>query len=193
MKPLAVFAAGAVLSAVSGVGSAQTPDAAAKGPEMCPAPSVQASFEGPGREPIDYCLFLPSGYTSRENLWRRYPVVYHLSRDGRSDATSLAGLHLGAEPAPILHVVGRLSAARLVSELIPHVDATYRTIDSSLGRALETAAQPASLSGPVLSETFCSVVAVGEAQTAIHEIRCGWRHLPARYDFAPASSIADSG
>ena len=188
MKSSVVVAIAAVLAFLSGACVSQsvseTEPTAAIGRKACRPPGVQATFEeaGEGRR-VDYCLQLPLGYAAPENLWRRYPVVYHLGgrhEDSRSAQEKMA-----------LHVVAQLSPQQLVDELIPHIDATYRTIDSRSGRGIDLGGQGTAASTEALDETFCSVRKAADNEPGEHATRCGWRHLPARFGFAPASGIAE--
>ncbi|MCA9177826.1 MAG: 1,4-beta-xylanase [Planctomycetales bacterium] len=106
---------------------------------------------------VGYCIYLPPAY-SREPL-RRFPVVYYL-HGGRPGSelksvklTAHIDKHIRANAvAPMIYVFvngGPVSHYNLperhhamgedvfVQELIPHIDATYRTIAAREGRALE--------------------------------------------------------
>jgi endo-1,4-beta-xylanase len=105
---------------------------------------------------IGYNVLLPPGYADAGD--RRYPVVYWLHGLGgneNSDTASLgprilAAMQEGLPPVIVVFVNGAdytfyvnspdgtvPAAFVTVSELVPHVDATYRTIASRRGRAIE--------------------------------------------------------
>lgn len=105
---------------------------------------------------VGYCIYLPPGYETEPN--RRYPVVYNLHGAGGNELHSFSSaraLHDGIVAgrwAPMILVLpnggsysfykdsadGRLPAETLIiRELIPHIDATYRTIATRAGRAIE--------------------------------------------------------
>ena len=116
-----------------------------------------ATFRSPSMKiDVGYCIYLPPGYEKAE---KRYPVVYHLhgGRPGSElKSVSLAtfvhdAITKGVIP-PTIYVFpngGPVSHYNLpdrknsmgedvfVKELIPHVDATYRTIAKREGRALQ--------------------------------------------------------
>jgi endo-1,4-beta-xylanase len=105
---------------------------------------------------VGYCLYLPPGYAT--DATRRYPVIYNLHGAGGNELHSFADarvLHEGIVSgrwAPMILVLpnggsytfykdsadGKYPAETLIiRELIPHIDATYRTIASRAGRAIE--------------------------------------------------------
>ena len=108
-----------------------------------------------GRD-VGYCIYLPPGYESEPT--RRYPVIYNLHGAGGNELhsfTDAKALHEGvvsARWAPMILVLpnggthtfykdsadGKLPAETLIiRELIPHIDATYRTLATRAGRAIE--------------------------------------------------------
>ena len=108
-----------------------------------------------GRD-VGYCIYLPPGYESDPT--RRYPVIYNLHGAGGNELhsfTDAKALHEGVVSArwtPMILVLpnggthtfykdsadGKLPAETLIiRELIPHIDATYRTLASRAGRAIE--------------------------------------------------------
>ena len=126
-------------------------------PGQLPVGVVHRTFRSAalGRE-VGYCIYLPPGYDAERA--RRYPVIYNLHGAGGNELhgfTAAGALHegivAGRWPAMILvlpnggsHTFykdsadGRLPAETLIiRELIPHIDATYRTIASRAGRAIE--------------------------------------------------------
>ena len=108
-----------------------------------------------GRE-IGYCIYLPPGYAT--DTAQRYPVIYNLHGAGGNEFhsfTSVSALHdgivAGRWPAMIMVLPnggkntfyknsadGKYPAETLIiRELLPHIDATYRTIATRAGRAIE--------------------------------------------------------
>ncbi len=108
---------------------------------------------------VGYCIYLPPGYDAPENADRRYPVVYYLHGGRPGSETKSVRLakfihqHIQAkEVPPMIYVFvngGPVSHYNLperknamgedvfIKELIPHIDATYRTVASRNGRGLE--------------------------------------------------------
>lgn len=105
---------------------------------------------------VSYLVYLPPGYAASKD--RRYPVLYWLHGRGGSQtgagafASRLdAAIKAGRAPAMIVvGVNGRKTSSWvdafdgtspvqsvLLQELIPHIDATYRTIATREGRAIE--------------------------------------------------------
>jgi enterochelin esterase-like enzyme len=105
---------------------------------------------------VGYCLYLPPGY--EKDTPRRYPVIYHLHGAGGNETRSVYSasvLHEGilAGKLPEMIMVfpnggratmyqdssdGRFMAeTMMIKELIPHIDATYRTIDERKARCIE--------------------------------------------------------
>ena len=115
------------------------------------------TFESPSmKRAAGYCIYLPPGYS--EHPERRYPVVYHLHGAGGNEFRMLysaevlhAGILRGQWPEMIVVFPnggratmyqdsgdGRYMAETLiVRELLPHVDATYRTIADRKARCIE--------------------------------------------------------
>jgi parallel beta-helix repeat protein len=104
---------------------------------------------------VSYLVYLPPDYASST---QRYPVIYWLhnnSGNQRSGAPFVAhydrAIRSGAAPAAIIVLVNgtvgsqfadwsdgsRRAETVLVRELIPHIDATYRTIATRAARAVE--------------------------------------------------------
>ncbi len=123
-------------------------------------PGIQhKTFLSPSMKiPVGYCIYLPPGYASQKSLSRRYPVVYYLHGGRPGSETKSVRLSpvidkaiRGGQVAPMIYVFvngGEVSHYNypekksmgedvFVKELIPHVDATYRTIASRDGRGLE--------------------------------------------------------
>ncbi|HUR56757.1 MAG TPA: alpha/beta hydrolase-fold protein [Opitutaceae bacterium] len=105
---------------------------------------------------VGYCLYLPPGYATESS--RRYPVIYNLHGAGGNELHSFTDakvLHEGIVAGrwvPMIMVLpnggqatfykdsydGKFPAETLIiRELLPHIDATYRTIASRAGRAIE--------------------------------------------------------
>jgi acetyl esterase/lipase len=116
-------------------------------------PTFYKIFSTPSRGPntqASYRIYLPPDY--ERNKTRRYPVIYYLhganehSRAGivekyvpRLDAAVRAGIM----PPVIVIVLQGMSGYRdpmetmIIKDLIPHVDATYRTIAKREARGIE--------------------------------------------------------
>jgi enterochelin esterase-like enzyme len=105
---------------------------------------------------VGYCIYLPPGYVAHTE--RRYPVIYHLHGAGGNETRSVYSakvLHEGilAGKLPEMIMVfpnggratmyqdsgdGRFMAeTTVIQELVPHIDATYRTIADRKGRCIE--------------------------------------------------------
>lgn len=105
---------------------------------------------------VGYCLYLPPGY--EKDTQRRYPVIYHLHGAGGNETRSLYSasvLHEGilAGKLPEMIMVfpnggratmyqdsgdGRFMAeTMMIQELIPHIDATCRTLADRKARCIE--------------------------------------------------------
>lgn len=115
------------------------------------------TFRSPSmKREVGYSVYLPPGYTT--DAERRYPVIYHLHGAGGNEVRSLYSaqvLHEGivAGKLPELMMVfpnggratmyqdsgdGRFRAETMVvKELIPHIDATYRTVPGREARCIE--------------------------------------------------------
>ena len=105
---------------------------------------------------VSYLIYLPPGYDT--STGRRYPVIYWLHGKGGNQrgggvfvAQLDSAIKSGASPAVIAVLVNGLRDSRyydsydgkrpvetvFVKDLIPHVDATYRTLSKREFRALE--------------------------------------------------------
>jgi enterochelin esterase-like enzyme len=105
---------------------------------------------------VGYCIYLPPGYDGHAD--RRYPVIYELHGAGGNECRSLysgTALHEGilAGRVPEMIMVfpnggrstmyqdssdGRFMAeTTFIKELMPHIDATYRTIADRKARCIE--------------------------------------------------------
>ena len=124
-------------------------------------PSLKhATFKSPSLNvDVGYCIYLPPDYKVAEFKNKRFPVVYYLhgGRPGSERKSirlvSEIDKHIAAKKvAPMIYVFvngGPVShynmpndpeaqgADVFIKELIPHVDATYRTIANRKGRGLE--------------------------------------------------------
>jgi endo-1,4-beta-xylanase len=106
---------------------------------------------------VGYNLYLPPGYGDPGNT-NRYPVIYWLHGRGRTEsndqfppATVDAAIRSNVVPPLIfVYVSGGgmsfysdsvdgkwMSETTIIKELIPHIDATYRTIANRGGRAIQ--------------------------------------------------------
>ncbi len=105
---------------------------------------------------VGYCIYLPPEYGKQTQ--RRFPVIYHLhglSGDELRRVNNAQVLHegiLAGRWPPLIMVfpnAGRatyykdsidgkfMSETTVIKELIPHIDATYRTIAARHGRCIE--------------------------------------------------------
>jgi endo-1,4-beta-xylanase len=106
---------------------------------------------------VSYLIYLPPGYSSDGK--KRYPVVYWLHGSGGSPRGGAvfverldAAIRAGKAPPTIAVLVNGLKGETLycdttdgklpvesvlVKDLVPHVDATYRTIATRQGRGIE--------------------------------------------------------
>ncbi|MDA0587241.1 MAG: alpha/beta hydrolase-fold protein [Planctomycetota bacterium] len=119
-----------------------------------------ATFESPSMKiDVGYCIYLPPGYDDAKNRETRYPTVFYLH--GGRPGSELKSVKLASQfhehissgkVPPMIYVFvngGPVSHYNMpdmkngmgedvfVKELIPHVDATYRTIGKRAGRGLE--------------------------------------------------------
>ena len=107
---------------------------------------------------VGYCIYLPPGYEAQKNSDQRFPVVYYL-HGGRPGSETKAiklstyidqAMKNGDVPEMVYVFVngGKVSHYNtpqfdslgedvFVKELIPHIDATYRTIPKRESRGLE--------------------------------------------------------
>lgn len=142
------------------VGKKASPFRWVNAPRALPAGVTHSTFTSPSMQvEVGYCIYRPSEYSSAAAANKRYPVVYYLhgGRPGsETKSLSLAKqiheqIESGACP-PMIYVFvnggpvshynmpereNAMGADVFVKELIPHVDATYRTISSREGRGIE--------------------------------------------------------
>jgi endo-1,4-beta-xylanase len=107
---------------------------------------------------VGYHIYLPPGYDDPKNAATRYPVIYWLHGLNQSESSNwyppelLDNAVRTAKIPPLILVCasggGRtfyvdspdgklLSETTVIKELIPHIDATYRTIPAREGRAIQ--------------------------------------------------------
>lgn len=134
---------------------------------------------------VGYCIYLPPGYEADAESTRRYPVVYYLhgGRPGsESKSISLTpfidtAIRSGEVPPMIYVFVNggavshynypqRNSPAEdmLVEELIPYIDANYRTVSQREGRGLEGFSQGGRATARIgfgFPHLFCSAASGG--------------------------------
>jgi endo-1,4-beta-xylanase len=105
---------------------------------------------------VGYCIYVPPGY--RDSPTVRYPVIYNLHGAGGDETRGLLaaevlgeGIRIKRWPEMILvfpnggkttlykdSADGKsLPETSIIKELIPHIDATYRTIAARHGRCIE--------------------------------------------------------
>ena len=119
-----------------------------------------ATFNSPSMNlDVGYCIYLPSEYSKPESADRRFPVVYYLpgGRPGSETKSvklasqihqyieagdAVAMIYVFVNGGPVSHYnmpeqPNAMGEDVFVKELIPHIDATYRTIASREGRGLE--------------------------------------------------------
>ncbi len=129
---------------------------------------------------VGYTICLPDEYA--HNADRRYPVIYFLHGRGGTECSHLdafrllqAAINDGKVPPVIyVHAMGGrnsgyvdapdgsvMGETAIIKELIPHIDATYRTVAKKEGRAIEgfsKGGQGAVLFAFKFPEMFCSVI-----------------------------------
>lgn len=148
---------------------------------------THATFRSPSMKiDVGYCIYLPTAYDAPKNNDRRFPVVYYLHGGRPGSETKSVSLvpfiHAAIESgrvAPTIYVFvngGPVSHYNMpnrpdaqgedvfVKELIPQVDATYRTIADRSGRALEGFSQGGRGTARIMfkhPELFCSAAPGG--------------------------------
>ncbi len=137
---------------------------------------------------VGYFIYLPSQYDMPENADKQFPVVYYLhgGRPGGEDKGTQMMKFIqpaieSGRIAPIIYVFvngGEMShydfpkkksygETAFVKELIPHIDATYRTIPKREGRGLEGFSQGGRGTGRIMfkfPELFVSCAPLGGGQ-----------------------------
>ena len=124
-----------------------------------PAGLKHGTFKSPSMNvDVGYCIYLPPNYATKKNADKRFPVVYYLhgGRPGGETKSIKLITHIdeamqkGHVPGMIYVFVNggevshyntpqfdSLGEDVFVKELIPHIDATYRTIANRASRGLE--------------------------------------------------------
>lgn len=133
---------------------------------------------------VGYCIFLPPGYD--DNAEQRYPVVYYLHGGRPGSETKSVKLatffqkHMQSRAVPSMIYVfvngGPVSHYNMadrknargedvfIKELIPHIDATYRTVAQRSGRGIEGFSQGGRGTTRIMfkhPELFCSAAPGG--------------------------------
>jgi enterochelin esterase-like enzyme len=168
-------------------------------PKSAPAGAEHKTFTSASmKTEVGYNIYLPAEYAA--NPTRRYPVLYYLHGRGGTESSHLgafglldaairdgkvppmiyvhamAGRNSGYVDAPDGSVMGETV---VIKELIPHIDATYRTIARKSGRAVEgfsKGGQGALLFAFKFPEMFCSVIGYGAGLASGTELQ---KELPA--------------
>ncbi|QDV18167.1 Carbohydrate acetyl esterase/feruloyl esterase precursor [Gimesia panareensis] len=148
---------------------------------------THATFRSPSMNvDVGYCIYLPPQYRDPQNKNERFPVVYYLhgGRPGSEtksvklvqyiDKQISAGkvdpmIYVFVNGGPVSHynMPDRKHAMGedvFVKELIPHIDATYRTIAARKGRGLEGFSQGGRGTTRIMfkhPELFCSAAPGG--------------------------------
>jgi endo-1,4-beta-xylanase len=147
---------------------------------------------------VGYNIYLPPEYATDAN--KRFPVIYYLHGRGGTESSNLkafglldAAIKAGKVP-PIIYVhamAGRNSGyvdapdgsvmgeTVVIKELIPYIDANYRTLAAKEGRAVEgfsKGGQGAILYAFKFPEMFCSVIGYGAGLASGAELK---KELPA--------------
>lgn len=134
---------------------------------------------------VGYYIYLPPGYDQPGNARKHYPVVYYLHGGrpgGEYKSAKMADFYDAAMRAgrvpPMIYVFvngGKVShydypqyksygETAFVKELIPHIDAAYRTIARREGRGLEGFSQGGRGTARIMfkfPELFCSAAPMG--------------------------------
>ena len=132
---------------------------------------------------VGYNIYLPPEYEADAN--KRFPVIYYLHGRGGTESSDLFNIDMldkaikdkKVPPIIYVHAMGGrnsgyvdsvdgkiMGQSVIVKELIPHVDATYRTIAEKSGRAIEgfsKGGQGALLIAFKFPEMFSSVIGYG--------------------------------
>jgi enterochelin esterase-like enzyme len=142
-------------------------------------------FSRTNQTEVGYYIHLPPGYDDPANAMKRYPVVYYLHGGRPGGEHKSISLMRAIRPAmeagrvpPMIYVFvngGAMShynfpalksygETALVKELIPHIDATHRTIAQREGRGLEGFSQGGRGTGRIIfkfPELFSSCAPMG--------------------------------
>ncbi|WP_246109564.1 alpha/beta hydrolase [Roseimaritima multifibrata] len=149
-------------------------------------PSLKhATFRSPSlNRDVGYVILLPTEYKANPN--QKFPVVYYLHGGRPGSETKSIGLAASIDNAmansdasaaiyvfvnggPVSHynipdAPEKQGASLFIEELIPHIDATYRTIANRSGRALEGFSQGGRATMRLAlrhPDLFCSAAAGG--------------------------------
>jgi len=157
---------------------------------------------------VGYNLWLPPQYAAEPQ--RRFPVIYFLHGRGGNESSHLGAFKLLAEavaagtvpPAIYVHAMaGRNSGyvdapdgsvmgeTVVIKELIPHIDATYRTIAERRGRAVQgfsKGGQGALLYAFKFPELFSSVIGYAAGLASGAELK---KELPAVFKQMHGDSV----
>jgi len=158
---------------------------------------------------VGYNVYLPAEY--KDNPDKRYPVLYYLHGRGGTESSNLGAIGLldkaikdGKVPPMIyVHAIGGrnsgyvdapdgsvMGETAIIRELIPHIDATYRTIAKKEGRAVEgfsKGGQGALLFAFKFPELFCSVIGYGAGLASGAELQ---KELPAVFKQMHGDDVA---
>lgn len=106
---------------------------------------------------VGYNIYLPPDYEAADKKETRYPVLYWLHGMGQSESTDQYPIHFlddgikagTIKPMIVVYASGGqrtyytdspainvLPETEIIKELIPHIDATYRTLSKRDGRAI---------------------------------------------------------
>ena len=155
-----------------------------------PSGLKHATFRSPSMDiDVGYCIYLPPHYDAPETAQRRYPVVYYLHGGRPGSETKSISLvpfidramqQAHVPPAIYVFVNGgevshynypqkkSMGEDVFVKELIPHVDATYRTIAKRDGRGIEGFSQGGRGTTRIMfrhPDLFCSAAPGGAGQS----------------------------
>ncbi len=158
---------------------------------------------------VGYCIYLPPDYAAETQ--KRYPVIYYLHGRGGTESSDLFNVDIldkairAKQVPPVIYVHsmgGRNSGyvdsvdgkimgeTAIIKELIPHIDATYRTVAARGGRAIQgfsKGGQGALLFAFKYPEMFSSVIGYGAGLANGVELK---KELPAVFKEMHNDSIA---
>ncbi|HUR38478.1 MAG TPA: alpha/beta hydrolase-fold protein [Planctomycetota bacterium] len=179
-------------------------------PKNLPAGAEHKTFMSASMKvEVGYSIYLPAEYKDRPD--KRYPVLYYLHGRGGTESSNLGAITLldaaikdGKVPPMIyVHAMGGrnsgyvdapdgsvMGETAIIRELIPHIDATYRTIAKKEGRAVEgfsKGGQGALLFAFKFPEMFCSVIGSGAGLASGAELQ---KELPAVFKQMHGDDVA---
>jgi enterochelin esterase-like enzyme len=168
-------------------------------PKAQPAGTEHKTFHSKSMDvDVGYNIYLPPDYAANPD--KRYPVIYYLHGRGGTESSTLFAFAMldkaikdGQVPPMIyVHAMGGrnsgyvdsvdgkiMADTAIIKELIPHIDATYRTIAEKKGRAIEgfsKGGQGALLFAFKYPEMFASVIGYGAGLANGTELK---KELPA--------------